>query len=74
MNHTLPAPPTSEAVLAAARALEIFARTISDLLDDIDDVPLFATVDLVAAAAHCRTAGRLLDRAARQIDGEDMTR
>lgn len=71
---TIPAPPTPEAVLAAARAMEIFARTISDLTDDIDDIPLWATVDLVAAAAHCRTAARLLDRAAKQIDGTETVR
>lgn len=56
------------AILDTARTAEHQARQLNvTALELPGDAPALAVIDLGAAAAHLRTAARILDRAAQQV-------
>lgn len=62
-------------VLDSARHAELMAMSVTTAARELpDESPLFATVDLMAAAAHFRQAARLIDQAAARINDQAVTR
>ena len=70
-----PAHPIADALIRCANYAELARLDVDKLIADLPaDVPLWATVDLVAARAHLTAAVKKLDTAATRIADAEVAR
>lgn len=72
-GYTPPAVDTrlADAFCRSRQGADDLARALRELPAD---APLWAAVDITAAIAHLRAAGRLVDRVAARITAEELAR